>query len=149
MNLNSKRALIIFVISLQAPSALWAKTYKASFPTNFEETWRAALISLASYPLNKNNQSTGEIETSLIKEGQIWSPVDRSIGHRNKYKLNLNIRALNKSSSFVDISKDLYKQGNFIEEDKDLESQGVEEQVILYRIKRELIIERKIQKLFK
>jgi hypothetical protein len=121
------------------------------FYSEYEKVWRASQLALTSYPIAVNNIDTGVLETEIIKGYEVWIPPHQksspSAGQR--YKLVLNIQK-GKTDSLdsvrVTISKKIQIQTDFFSDPKPLDSDGLEETVVLYRIDRELSIERGLEK---
>lgn len=155
MKLNSKAIAIkiklIFLVLLFSPS-LWAKSYSSYFKEDYDLVWKSLLIALSSYPLEVNEQETGRIKTALIEGGRIWEPYGKVLRDREQYQIFVQahkIRHQGRNLIKVSLEKKIIYKGDFITEDKTLESDGIEEAVLLYRIKREAKIDALIEKIFK
>lgn len=120
----------------------------------FDEVWRAtqlALQSPTSYPLRVNNMDTGTIESETIKGSLVWiAPHQQEVaGGGLSYRLVVHVIKGNiegKNAFKVTISKQASMQRDFFSEPEDRPSDGLEEKVILYRIGREIQIDRAIRK---
>lgn len=116
----------------------------------FDKVWRAANLALQKYPMKINNMDKGLLETDTIKPGTGWKPAHRDVStNGRKYYLsvrvikgNLNGRPANK----VTIYKYTEFQKDFFAPVEKLPSDGWEEKSILYRIHRELDIERALSR---
>ena len=98
------------------------------------------------------NIEDAKIETQAIGLNEIWKPAHKKTipSSSKKYKLLVSLiegRINNKESVKVVIRKKISYQKNFFSEERKLLSDGVEEEILLYRIERELINFAKIQKI--
>lgn len=112
----------------------------------FDEVWRATNIVLQSYPLRLSNMDEGLLETDDIKGFRAWEP---PFPHRKPAGINyrISIRVVRGTSGSapatkVIILKDAKVQRDFFSNVKQVPSDGLEEKALLYRIKREIQIER-------
>ncbi len=126
----------------------YSKVYKAKF----EEVWRACQQALIKYPMRINNMDTGILQTEFIKGNRAFKPPtmkeDYSSGYRYRLKLRLVKGNLSKSREAVKVTvaKDTEIKTDFFSDPKRLESDGLEEKVILYRIEKEISVERALQR---
>ena len=124
------------------------------FYGQFEDVWRAAQLALqepTSYPLRINNMDTGVFETELIKGSQVWRPPEAAevSGGGYAYKIILRVIKGNsngKPSFKVTVQKEVQIHRDFFSEPEKIPSDGLEEKVILYRVDRELQIDRAIRR---
>lgn len=123
------------------------------FYSDFPSVWRATQLALASYPIRVNNMDLGILDSEEIKGFRAWTPP-----HQKKktggFTYNLNVRVVKgsiegKDATKVSIVKNIEVQKDFFSNSKKLPSDGLEEQTILYRIGREIQIDKGIQKLLK
>ena len=101
-----------------------------------------------------NNMDSGIIETEAIRGYKVWMPPYKSdIGSGGlSYYLNVHIvKGLidGREAIKVSIAKNIENTTDFFSEPKKLPSDGLEEKAILYRIGRELQIERALEKVLK
>ena len=140
---------------LQPPTTNAAKIIRSTsrqkvFYYNYDLVWRAAQLSLR-YPMSINNMDNGVLETEYISlvDGFI-SPIEESPKTSGvRYKINLILargKVEGRDSVRVTVNKYIEKKSDFFSETSQLESDGLEENVILYRIERELIIEEALKK---
>lgn len=120
------------------------------FYSPFDDVWRATQISLSKYPIRVNNLDLGVLETDKIKGYKVWMPPHKSMSSGG-LSYSLNIRVVKGGveglpAVRVTIMKDLELQRDFFSEVQKLPSDGLEEKSILYRIKRELQIDRALKK---
>lgn len=124
------------------------------FVGSFDDVWRAtqlALQSPTSYPLRVNNMDTGVIETETIKGSLVWvAPHRQEIpGGGLSYRIIVRVIKGNVSErqAFkVAVQKAAQMQRDFFSEAETVASDGLEEKVILYRIERELQIDRALKR---
>ncbi len=117
----------------------------------YEDVWRAAQLAMARYYMSVNNIDTGVLETDFIKGLDGWQAPDsaKPLSTGQRYKLTLRIakgRVGKKESVRVTATKRTEIQKDFFSESEPLQSDGLEEEVILYRIERELIIDKALKK---
>ncbi len=149
-----KKTLIsFFLLTLSLISTnSFAKTYSQAFLSDYSVVWKGILISLLKYPLDKNNEESGEITTSLIKPGAAFTPLHRIPNSKEIYQLFIQVQKRklnNKNIVLVNIEKKTLIKGNFISKEQNIKSDGIEENVILYRIAREIKIDKTLEQIFK
>lgn len=118
--------------------------------TNYDSVWRAAHAVL-KYPIAQENQDTGTIETEFIKGIDGWTPPNQerppSAGVR--YRLTLTFargKTEGRESVRITIDKKIEILRDFFSPSESVESDGLEEQILFYRIERELIINEALRK---
>lgn len=116
------------------------------FFAGFDEVWRATNIVLQSYPLRLSNMDEGLLETDDIKGYRAWTPpfpYKKPAG--TSYRISIRVvrgTSGNSPATKVIILKDTKVQRDFFSDVKQVPSDGLEEKSLLYRIKREIQIER-------
>lgn len=124
---------------LEAPQA-----YEKEFAANFEETWRAIQQAIISYPLKINNMELGQVQTTSIRGSTQFKPPPatkiKASGYR--YSLVINLLKVSNAVTRVSILKEVMVRRDFISKPEAKYSDGYEENQILYRIGRELEIEK-------
>ncbi len=120
---------------------------------SYDEIWRAIQKAFVNYPIQVNNNDQGIIETDIIKGEQIWQPPFLTKGEKRnlRYVLRVNTvkgRVRNKDSVRVTVTKTVSLEKDFFSGEVRLQADGLEEKAILYRIERELLLERSLQKAF-
>tara|TARA_B100001248_G_scaffold262733_1_gene261890 strand:+ start:10681 stop:11202 length:522 start_codon:yes stop_codon:yes gene_type:complete len=129
--------------------------YQKLYDADFERVWRAIQIVLSRYPIAVNNMDAGVLETDYIKMHEGWLPPDHPPvppGGR-KYKVNVQVaRGTTPNASKpvvrVRVKKIVQLQRDFFSQPEDLKSDGLEEMNILYRIDREVQIDRGLERAF-
>lgn len=127
------------------------------FTGSFDDVWRAVQLALqgpTSYPLRINNMDTGVIETELVKGSAVWlSPnMEQSAGGGFSYRLVLRVVKGNLSGQKaykVTVQKQAQMQRDFFADPEQIPSDGLEEKVILYRVEREMAVDRALKRLNK
>lgn len=119
------------------------------FYATYEETWRAANFVLQPYPMRTSLMDQGTIETDSIRGHRIWWPVYKSEHSPSGETYRLLVRVVRggldgKPATKVTIVKEAYLQVDFFSTPKSIPSDGFEEKSILYRIGREIQIDRAI-----
>jgi len=117
----------------------------------YEEVWRATNLVLQPYPLRVSNMDQGILETDGIRGFRIFTPVYKreSTSSAEQYKLVARVikgSLERKAATKVTLTKDVTLQSDFFSDPKFLPSDGLEEKTILYRIGREIQIERALAK---
>ena len=123
-------------------------TQQQMFSAPYEIVWQSVLLTMKDYPLIVEDIESGEIETGMIQGYTIWQPPQGMIPYQNKrkYKIKIFLEKIKKdsqSSIKVHIIKDERVDKDFIEHSTPVVSSGLEEDLILYRIKREILLEQK------
>lgn len=118
---------------------------------SYDTVWRAAQIALQSYPMRINNMDSGVIETEGIRGYKAWTPPYNPNATSGGLNYVLNVRLIKGStdgreSIKVSILKSIELNPDFFADVKKMPSDGLEEKVILYRISRELQIEKVLEK---
>lgn len=120
------------------------------FNDEFEVVWRASQLALQKYPMRVNNIDKGLLETDWIKGYEIWKPpfppLVKSAGLRYKIILR-TIKGKTQGDSAIKVSlhKENEKKRDFFSDIENPPSDGFEEKAILYRIDREIQIDRALQ----
>ena len=120
----------------------------------YDEVWQAVQQALANYPIQINNLDEGLITTDSIKNGQVWSaPFNEHYRYPNfTYRLKITVlRGKQKGhpACKVFITKYITAQKDFFSGTKHLPSDGLEEGSILYRIERNIEIQRALKAAYK
>jgi hypothetical protein len=124
------------------------------FYASFDDVWRAtqlALQSPTSYPLRVNNMDTGVMETEILKGSLTWMAPHMAEPPTGGYSYRILVRVIKGNISGrqafkVTVQKDAQIQRDFFSEPEPVHSDGLEEKVILYRIDRELQIDRALKR---
>lgn len=124
------------------------------FFASFDDVWRATQLALQSptaYPLRVNNMDTGVLETEPIKGAQAWSPPHVTDPPTGGVSYRLSVRVIKGNLSGrqafkVTVLKEASIQRDFFSEPEPIVSDGLEEKIILYRIDRELQIDRALKR---
>lgn len=126
--------------------SVFTRVYFASY----ESVWRAAQLAL-KYPISVNNMDNGVLETDWVRALEGFSPPGSgkipSSGIRYKIALNMvKGRSQGRESVRVTLRKNLERQRDFFSDPEQMLTDSLEENVILYRIERELIIQDALRK---
>jgi len=120
-----------------------SKTFRA----NHAATWKAVVLALEDYPLKEQNQATGLILTNIIKGEKGWRPPFKTNYSKNvAYRMHIQV-IKNESHPLlttVHVTKQIFRHRGFIDGVQKIPSDGLEEQTLLYRIKREIVVEKMI-----
>lgn len=112
----------------------------------FLDVWKATLITLGKYPLKAYDEETGVIETDFIKGKEAWIAPHKKQYVPGGYRYRLQVRVFKgrKGSGLtkVVIRKHQEDQKDFFSNPKKIETDGLEELALLYRIEREVALEK-------
>jgi hypothetical protein len=117
----------------------------------FDNVWRSTQIALQDYPIKINNIDRGVLETEIIKGYDVWTPPHKPNAKSGGFRYKLVIRVIKgrtrgRDAIKVTIFKRMSVQRDFFSPEKSLSSDGLEEESILYRIQRELKIDRALKR---
>ncbi|MCX7675703.1 MAG: hypothetical protein N2Z70_07735 [Bdellovibrionaceae bacterium] len=136
----------------RAEKSLKQNTYQRIFVAPYDKVWRACTLSLP-YPLAMSNSEEGLLETEWMDSVDGFQPFHRK---DKDLETQFRIRVLmaqgksqGKPSVRVTIVKEVRYRPNFFNSSRPAVSDGIEEEVIFYRMARELAIEKAIQKMSK
>lgn len=114
-----------------------------------ETVWEVLVAVLKSYPLKTVDEQKGYIETEVLKADQFWkAPYQRNqdfSGYSSQLIVKMDYR---RPDARVFVYKKIYKQRGFISSKEEVLSDLVEENILLYRIARELKIKAFLEKHF-
>lgn len=121
------------------------------FYKSYESIWRAAQLTLR-YPLAVNNMDAGLIETEPIKavDGFIAPNKETPTSTGIQYRIVMNLAkgtSDSKEAVRVTVNKIIERKRDFFSDPEPIPSDGLEEQIILYRMERELSINEAIKKI--
>ena len=128
-------------------------THTAVFNASYDIVWQAALLALKTYPIKSENLEAGQIETQVIRGYTSWTPPAGFIRNlKNRYykiKIFLEKGAISRKENAVKIHliKEEFINKDFIQQNIPVTSNGLEEEIILYRIHREILLQKE-KKLF-
>ena len=111
------------------------------FQAPYSLVWQSALLTLKNYPIQTTDQEAGEIITKAIRGYQVWTPPPKMIKNpRNRHytlKILLSRGIVQGDSAIkVQIIKEEFINKDFIQQSIPVQSNGLEEEIILYRIGR-------------
>jgi len=156
---TSRLLLLILTFSLTAcalfeerrgPAAFYGPREQV-FYAEFEEVWRAINLVMQPYPLRVSNMDQGLLETDEIRGYRVWAPPHVSETKATGEFYNISVRVVKgslgkKAATKVTLIKELQNQRDFFSDARSVPSDGLEEKSILYRIGREIQIERSLAK---
>ncbi len=122
------------------------------FHASYEEVWRASQLALQNYPMRVNNMDLGLLETDVIRGfSSTWTPPHQTQNPSGGLAYKIVVKVVKgslqqKAAQQVSVFKDVSLQKDFFSDTQKKASDGLEEQSILYRITREIQIDRAIQK---
>jgi len=145
LKLAAALSLLIATVSCNtAQESALAKSYERQYRASYEETWRAVQQSIISYPLKVNNMDVGQIQTTPIRGTTQFKPphLSKVSGTGQRYSLTINVMKVSARLTKVTILKDTVVHRDFISQPEEKISDGLEESVLLYRIGREIEVEK-------
>lgn len=130
--------------------------YQRIYDAEYERVWRAVQVTLANYPIAINNMDAGILETEYVRADKGWlSPESPPVppGGR-KYKINVQVargfaEEEHRPVIRVRVTKELVTQRDYFSDTSPLTSDGLEELSLLYRIERELEVDKGLDKAYK
>ncbi|MBK9294414.1 MAG: hypothetical protein IPM57_08205 [Oligoflexia bacterium] len=120
------------------------------FYDNYDKVWRAVQLALRKYPVKVNTMESGILETDYIKGDKLFNdPNEAKTRPGLRYKII--VRAIkgkieSKSAIKVTVLKNAEIQTDFFSGFKALGSNGLEEELLLYRIGRFIEIDNALTK---
>ena len=149
INLGLLAGLFILSGCVSNPEIPPNAEYTKTFNVPHEQVWRALQQTFISYPMDINNMELGHLKTLNISgAGGYRAPHKKNkfLPQGYKYKLDVHILKEKKNRTKVNISKNVFMEKDFFSAPVDLKSDGFEEQALLYRLQRELFIEKLLRK---
>ena len=118
------------------------------FKAPYETVWRATQQALLNYPMNVNNMDTGQLQTLYITgRHRFKAPHKKEQILPGGYQYRLNITIVKgKTRSKVIVAKQVRLQKDFFSDPQELRTDGFEEKALLYRIHREILIEKMLKR---
>ncbi len=121
------------------------------FPAKYEEVEAALKQAMLKYPQRVDNTEAGIFETDFVKGEARFQPAHKSVNYSSGYRYRMLIRLVRgkaeaKTAVKVVVVKQVELVRDFFAEADTVASDGLEENAILYRIDRELKINRAIQR---
>ena len=120
------------------------------FRASFDEVWKAVQLSLQKYPIKKNIYEDGVIETDFVTGYQAWQPPHKEKTPQGwKYQIVVRVikgNAGKHPAQKVSVAKNIVFKKDFFTDEEQLPSDGLEEQVLMYRIEREVFIDQALKR---
>ncbi len=135
----------------ESPDQILEKnSHQKIFLAPYDQVWKVAHSAL-KYTIASENQDFGTIETDFVKAVDGWVPPYKKKPDYPgaRYKLTFTFakgETKNRESTRVTIEKKIEIFKNIISDVTTVESDGSEEKALFYRMERELIIARAIEK---
>lgn len=148
LSLSLLAGCAVFKPNSQAPQTMdpVEQVYRAPF----DAVWLATQKSLAIYPMRVNNMDLKVLETDVITAEKYWSPPHLpKLRSGDSYKIIVRVIEGDldgRPAQKVSVSKLIHRKKDFFTKKQHLPSTGLEEKALLYRIQRELIIEKALEK---
>ncbi len=121
------------------------------FFAKYEDVEAALKLAMLKYPQRVDNTEAGIFESDYVKSDGRFKPPHKSIEYSSGYRYRILIRLVrgktdSRSAVKVVVLKQIESVHDFFSEPGTLPSDGLEEEVILYRIGRELTINKALQR---
>jgi len=121
------------------------------FFAKYEEVEAALKLAMLKYPQRVDNTEAGIFETDFVKSDGRFKPPHKQIEYSSGYRYRVLIRLVRgkteaKPAVKVVVLKQIEMVPDFFSQPETLPSDGLEESVILYRIGRELTINKALQR---
>ena len=121
------------------------------FYAKFDHVWRATHLAMQKYPIQSSNMDKGLLETVQIKGSEGWAAPHQGNKTRNGLSYRLQVRIVEGHikghvATKVTIYKVITLQRDFFASPEILPSDGLEETTLLYRIGRELQIDKALER---
>lgn len=128
-----------------------ARPRQKVFSENYDDVWRAAQLAMSKYPIRTNDIDAGVLESDFIRGEQAWTPPHQKkpVLGGTKYKVVVNVlrgKMDSRQANKVTVIKYGEHQKDFFSEPERLPTDGLEELSIIYRIERELAIQKLVRK---
>lgn len=146
-----KLSALLLVLSSLACSSPPKKVSKKDENTvyikaSFDKVWRSAQVALNIYPIEISNMDKGYTKTRSVQLNSIFKPIHTDVKVFNGDQYTLTIHMLKGSIRGQEVvkitaTKRIQRKRDFFSPPEKIESDGLEEQMILYRIQRETIID--------
>jgi len=121
------------------------------FFAKYEVVEAALKLAMLKYPQRVDNTEAGIFETDYVKGDGRFKPPNKQMEYSSGYRYRILIRLVRgktetRSAVKVVVQKQIEQAHDFFSEPHPLPSDGLEEAVILYRIGRELQINKALQR---
>ena len=113
----------------------------------YEQVFHAAQLSLSNYSIAVSDMNAGILRTGIIRNDQMWLPpfLNKRMLFGHRYTINIQLLKIkDREAVQVTIVKNIEHKRNFLEEYQKVKTDGLEEIALFYRIRRELLFQRKI-----
>lgn len=151
-----KRRLLVFAFGILAACSSTTENEPTEsvepqekiFRESFDDIWRAVQLAMATYPIKVNNQEAGVMETESIRGDNAWVSPGQKRQQSGGFRYKIIIRVVrgrtekNAPAGRVTILKSGEIQRDFFSAYEKLPTDGLEELAIMYRIERELSIDK-------
>jgi len=150
-------ALALLLAGCATATSKLEEKYKVGVPVSrifhakYEDVELALKQAMIKYPQRVDNSEAGIFETDFVKGEARFQPPHKRINYSNGHRYRILVRLVrgkseDKSAVKVLVSKQTEIMRDFFADPEQLPSDGLEEDVILYRIARELAIAKALTK---
>jgi hypothetical protein len=119
---------------------------------SYDDVWRAVQLAMGNYPIKVNNQDAGVLETEVIRGDSAWVSPGQKRPQTGGFRYRIIVRVIkgrterNMPAAQVTILKMAELQRDFFSAYERIPSDGLEELALMYRIEREISIEKALRK---
>ncbi len=139
---------LLLTACVSSPLPTENKIYEREYSATYEEIWRACQQAVISYPLKINNMEQGVIQTTALRSNVYFKPpyLEKKQAGGYRYDLNVTMLKISPKKTKISIQKNLQLYRDFVSNPESRVSDGLEEENLLYRIQREVDIDRALVK---
>ena len=117
------------------------------FTASRSRVWEALIQVFSPYKLQVSDEEKGLIKTKLITGSNVWTPAHDEDKDTSGISYHITAKLIyDKPHATVTIIKKIKQKRGFLSDSKTIPSDLMEEQLLLYRLGRELRIKRLIRK---
>ena len=121
------------------------------FSAPFEDVERALKQAMIKYPPKVENSEAGIFDSDYVKGEHRFRPPHKDVRLSNGYRYRILVRLVRGQAEGKDVVKVVVTkvpqlQRDFFAEPETIGTDGLEEEVILYRVQRELAIDRAVRR---
>jgi len=120
------------------------------FYASYDEVWRAVQLALRKYPIRMNNIESGQLETDYIKGDKLFTePVEEKKKFGMRYRILIHAvrgKFEDRAATKIICTKVPEIQRDFFTGYQGIPSNGLEENIILYRVGRFLEMDHVLSK---
>jgi len=140
----------IFVLSFSMSACTHTAkiSNQALYKASVDKTWEALVYIFKSYPIETIDIERRFIKTKILKDSNYWKTAHNKNQKTGHLSAVITVYLFDeKPYSRVEIQKTVFKQSNFFSDPQTIPSDLLEEQSLLYRLKREIYLRKSFKNL--